>query len=106
MWVGENGWSSPMPQGHPVFPFCKQYDDMKTFTAAYENFMAWDLSLPGGLTGPEFAFYFTMRNAYNLGAQEHFGLIDKCDDTVCKIQDSSSMAQANITVEQVPDFVM
>mmetsp|Transcript_92265 Transcript_92265/g.214348 ORF Transcript_92265/g.214348 Transcript_92265/m.214348 type:complete len:343 (+) Transcript_92265:52-1080(+) len=22
VWVGENGWSSPMPVGHPLFPFC------------------------------------------------------------------------------------
>merc|ERR1712012_155863 len=61
MWVGENGWSSPMPTGHPTYKFCKQYDNLETFTAAYEAFMAWDLSLPDGFTGPEFAFYFTMR---------------------------------------------
>eukprot|EP00419_Tripos_fusus_P007827 CAMPEP_0172674536 /NCGR_PEP_ID=MMETSP1074-20121228/12786_1 /TAXON_ID=2916 /ORGANISM="Ceratium fusus, Strain PA161109" /LENGTH=382 /DNA_ID=CAMNT_0013491949 /DNA_START=156 /DNA_END=1304 /DNA_ORIENTATION=+ len=106
IWVGENGWSSPMPQGHPLFPFCKQYDSMETFKAAYEAFMNWDLSLPGGLTGPEFAFYFTMRNAFNGGAQEHFGLIDRCEDANCKIYTAKSVAHSNFTMEQPPDFIM
>jgi len=103
IWVGENGWSSPMPQGHPVFPFCPQYDDIETFKAAYAAFMTWDLSLPRNLEGPEFAFYFTMRNAHNQGAQESFGLIDKCEDTKCKILEQ---LPDNITVELLPDFVL
>lgn len=106
MWVGENGWSSPMPVGHKPLPYCPQYDNLGSLRGAYEAFMAWDLSLPDGLTGPEFAFYFTMRDAYNGGAQEHFGLIDKCEDTNCKIYNPSSVAHDNITMEELPDFIM
>lgn len=104
IWVGENGWSSPMPDGHGTFPFCKKYDSLETFAAAYKAFIDWDLSLPDNLTGPEFAFFFTMRNAYNGGAQEHFGLVDKCEDTQCKINISST--PHNNSMEQLPDFIM
>lgn len=86
MWVGENGWSSPMPLGHPKFPFCPDYDSQSTFRLAYENFLSWDLSLNDGLTGAEHAFYFTMRDSFNVGAAESFGLVARCDDTNCKIQ--------------------
>lgn len=90
MWVGENGWSSPVPDGHPGFPFCPQYDSIDAFRTAYENFLSWDLSLPDGLKGPEHAFYFTMRDAYNGGAHESFGLIKQCNETRCKIYNASS----------------
>jgi len=106
MWVGENGWSSPMPQGHPLFPFCKEYDSMQTLQEAYEAFMSWDLSLPRGLTGPEFAFYFTIRDSLNVHAVEHFGLIEKCEDANCKIYNAKSVAHNNFTMEQPPDFIM
>mmetsp|Transcript_2787 Transcript_2787/g.8293 ORF Transcript_2787/g.8293 Transcript_2787/m.8293 type:complete len:411 (-) Transcript_2787:50-1282(-) len=86
MWVGENGWSSPMPDGHPKFPFCPDYDSLETFKVAYESFMSWDLSIGAGLVGPEHAFYFTMRDAYNAGAKEAFGLIAACGDARCKIR--------------------
>jgi len=90
IWVGENGWSSPMPVGHPKFPFCPDYDSQDTFRLAYENFLAWDLSLNDGLVGPEHAFYFTMRDSFNVGASESFGLVATCSDTSCKVQSGPS----------------
>merc|ERR1712008_69436 len=59
-----------------------------------------DLSLTNNMTGPEMAFYFTMRDSNNGGDKEYFGLIGSCHDKTCKIDNSSS------TMEQLPDFVM
>lgn len=90
MWLGENGWSSPMPAGHPPFPYCPEYDSMDAFRMAYEQFMAWDFSLPNGVKGPEHAFYFTMRDSYNINAKESFGLVASCSDHPCKIQSNKT----------------
>jgi hypothetical protein len=90
MWVGENGWSSPMAGGHAEFPWCKDYASVANLQKAYEAFMDWDLSGVDGFTGPEHVFYFTMRDASNFAAKEHFGLIIGCDDTKCKIGETNA----------------
>jgi len=94
MWVGENGWSSPMPDGHAKFPWCPNYDALSSLLDAYQSFMSWDLTLDDGLVGPEHAFYFTMRNANNIGAKEYFGLVDTCTDEICKIRNASRQRTA------------
>jgi len=90
MWVGENGWSSPMASDHPKFPFCPDYDSLSTFRTAYESFLTWDMTLDDGLKGPDWAFYFTMRDSFNGGAGESFGLIRTCTDTTCKLSRQGS----------------
>lgn len=92
MWMGENGWSSPMPHGHPKFRSCPDYDSLSTFRTAYESFLTWDMTLDDGLKGPDWAFYFTMRDSFNGFSGESFGLIRTCTDTTCKISRQGSTA--------------
>jgi hypothetical protein len=98
MWVGENGWSSPNAVGHPSWDFCPDYSSTANFQRAYQSFMSWDLTAADGFKGVDHAFYFTMRDAFNGAAQEHFGLIKGCDDSTCKVDGS-----AEVNVSRVPE---
>jgi predicted enzyme related to lactoylglutathione lyase len=92
LWVTESGWSSPAvdPQIE-IVEFCPSWADKESAYTFYQNMMEWDLSLPDadGVDGHgvDHMFYFTMRDAGN-GFPEHFGLINGCEDTTCKIDDT------------------
>jgi len=85
LWIGELGWSSPKPDGFasPVAE-CDEFDGYPMLYDYYRNYLAWDLTHPGGLE-PEVVFYFTMRDSNNFGHPEHFGLIETCKDSACKL---------------------
>uniref|UniRef100_A0A7S0BBM8 Uncharacterized protein n=1 Tax=Pyrodinium bahamense TaxID=73915 RepID=A0A7S0BBM8_9DINO len=88
IWVGENGWSSPAPKTvAPALRFCPEFWSLRTFGKAYANFATWDLSIGENLKGPEHVFYFTMRDSFNVGKAESFGLVHACSNSTCKIQE-------------------
>lgn len=77
MWVGELGWSSPSApslvackEGVP----CEHWSDLKVLEEYYRGYASWDLTLADGLEPPELAFYFTIRDSFDGGRAEHFGL--------------------------------
>eukprot|EP00443_Scrippsiella_acuminata_P071545 CAMPEP_0115466944 /NCGR_PEP_ID=MMETSP0271-20121206/50182_1 /TAXON_ID=71861 /ORGANISM="Scrippsiella trochoidea, Strain CCMP3099" /LENGTH=436 /DNA_ID=CAMNT_0002893941 /DNA_START=1 /DNA_END=1311 /DNA_ORIENTATION=- len=92
-WVGEVGWSAPMASTlHTTVSRCTEFSGYKMFYDYYKNFLAWDLTIPktydessSAFAPPEMAFYFSMRDSANFGAEEHFGLIDTCDSSSCKL---------------------
>lgn len=88
-WIGETGWSSPHPDGCSLLQKdCPAFCSKDTFKKIYENFLAWDLSIADVTTefpGPDRVFYFAMRNSANIGMNEYFGLVNKCEDTKCKL---------------------
>lgn len=98
IWGGEIGWSNPISDGMENIPGslpikCPNYTSLQTFAGYYEHFLKWDMSLKEApkavdrnLKGLDKAFFFTMRDAGNGAAHEHFGLVPKCGDTKCKIQ--------------------
>mmetsp|Transcript_16886 Transcript_16886/g.36337 ORF Transcript_16886/g.36337 Transcript_16886/m.36337 type:complete len:469 (-) Transcript_16886:392-1798(-) len=92
-WVGETGWSSPMAStlNTPVRN-CPDFSSIQTFEMNYETFLEWDLTVgkDGSIKGPDHIFYFTMRDSSNFGFEEHFGLVGKCEDTKCKLQNGNS----------------
>lgn len=89
LWIGEIGWSSPQADDLGTeMAECADFSSVKTLRRFYENFLKWDLTV-NGVRDPDFAFYFTMRDALNFGKLEHFGLIDSCNSPVCKIHSRS-----------------
>jgi len=86
LWIGETGWSYPMSStlSSPV-KNCPDFSSRHTFETSYRNFLSWDLQLKG-VRGPDHIFYFTMRDSVNFGMSEHFGLVDSCGETTCKLQ--------------------
>lgn len=93
LWVGEMGWTSPKPDKYPpqLGLVCPDFTSLATFAGYYEHFLKWDLTLteaktqPNTLKGPDHAFFFTMRDAGNGGIVEHFGIVETCESTECKI---------------------
>jgi len=90
LWVGEVGWSAPKASTlHTAMEWCADFSGYKMFYEYYKNFLAWDLSLGGADEdsggGPEMVFYFSMRDSANFGNEEHFGLIESCANTTCKL---------------------
>jgi len=91
IWIGETGWSSFAPEIlHKTLSFCPGFWSPETFRKAYKNFMHWDLSLDMGFKGPEHAFYFSLRDSWNHGKAEGFGLIKSCVDRTCKLQNGGA----------------
>ncbi|CAJ1437626.1 unnamed protein product [Effrenium voratum] len=85
-WIGEIGWSSPRAQAlHTDMRSCGAFSSLSTFEKFYSGFLKWDLTLPGGVRGPDHVFYFTLRDALNFGVQEFFGLLLSCESLGCKI---------------------
>mmetsp|Transcript_78412 Transcript_78412/g.155341 ORF Transcript_78412/g.155341 Transcript_78412/m.155341 type:complete len:366 (-) Transcript_78412:179-1276(-) len=87
LWLTEYGWSSPAPRRlAPRLRVCPGFWSLRTFRTAYENFLAWDLTIGDGRKGPDHAFYFTMRDSAEYGEVQHFGLVASCAHNHCKIQ--------------------
>eukprot|EP00443_Scrippsiella_acuminata_P022355 CAMPEP_0115185348 /NCGR_PEP_ID=MMETSP0270-20121206/9426_1 /TAXON_ID=71861 /ORGANISM="Scrippsiella trochoidea, Strain CCMP3099" /LENGTH=419 /DNA_ID=CAMNT_0002598451 /DNA_START=77 /DNA_END=1333 /DNA_ORIENTATION=+ len=86
LWIGGlGGLSSPQAAALSTeMAQCKDFSSLDTLHLFYENFLKWDFSV-GGVRDPDFAFYFTLRDALNFGKQEYFGLIASCNSPVCKI---------------------
>lgn len=85
LWVGETGWSMPGSATLDTkMASCPQWSGNSTFSSYYDKFLQWDLS-NGGAVAPDHVFYFTARDSYNFGVVEHFGLVDTCLDSECKI---------------------
>jgi hypothetical protein len=86
VWVGEAGWSSPavdVPPHPQIAKWCPDWASQETLFRYYETMMTWDLSLDTG-NAVDHLFFFTMRDARG----ESFGLVNKCGDTACKVQES------------------
>jgi len=88
LWIGEIGWSTPSLPGHAM-EACEEFFSAKTFHDYYKNFLQWDLDFSDDLEPPEMAFYFTMRDATQFGNTEHFGLVEGCGATSCKLNQSN-----------------
>jgi hypothetical protein len=86
LWIGETGWSHPMSStlSTPVNR-CPAFSSRRTFETYYRNFLSWDLNVTG-TRGPDHIFYFTMRDSVNFGMEEHFGLVSRCGEKKCKMQ--------------------
>lgn len=85
-WIGEIGWSSPRADAlGTAMADCEEFSSLETFQTFYNGFLKWNLQIPGGLPGPDHAFYFTLRDALNFGQQEHFGLLQSCESLGCKV---------------------
>mmetsp|Transcript_109334 Transcript_109334/g.244290 ORF Transcript_109334/g.244290 Transcript_109334/m.244290 type:complete len:455 (+) Transcript_109334:75-1439(+) len=84
-WVGETGWCSAKAATlHTKVADCKAWSSEESYRSYYEGFLAWDLRI-NGMPPPEHVFYFTMRDALNYGQPEHFGVIEHCNSTKCKV---------------------
>merc|ERR550537_245179 len=87
LWIGEVGWSWPLATTLPsAMKNCPAFSSEPVFREYYQNFLQWDLSLTSEHRGPDMVFYFTMRDSINGGMEEHFGLIETCKSTQCKMQ--------------------
>jgi hypothetical protein len=84
LFMTETGWSSAAPR--PSGDACpgKKYSSLENLKAYYSHFLSWDLRLPNGLKPPDLSFFFTIRDT----APEHFGLVAKCSDDACKLQNT------------------
>jgi len=87
LWIGEMGWSSPkMPTYDGAMGSCPAFWSKSMMHKYYKNFLQWDLTIsPYNEDPPEMVFYFTMRDSTNFGNEEHFGLVESCESTSCKI---------------------
>ncbi|CAE8628430.1 unnamed protein product [Polarella glacialis] len=82
MWIGETGWPS---SGYTdAMKACNYWASNHSSQEFYRNFLHWDLGIPGE-EPPDHVFYFTLRDALNFGNGEHFGLIEQCFQTGCKL---------------------
>eukprot|EP00440_Ansanella_granifera_P007496 gb/GFBE01008116.1/.p1 GENE.gb/GFBE01008116.1/~~gb/GFBE01008116.1/.p1 ORF type:complete len:442 (+),score=87.80 gb/GFBE01008116.1/:1-1326(+) len=87
LWLGETGWSTPQSKSlDSQMAACPKFSSEEAFRSYYHNFLHWDLSIGGGVRGPDHVFYFTTRDASNFGVGEHFGLIESCESSLCKLQ--------------------
>ena len=95
LWVTETGWSSPQPSTLDTrMAHCPEFSSPQSFQTYYSGFLSWNLSLSGtSPRGPDHIFFFTVRDSNNFGMEEHFGLIDTCSTTQCKLQESPSPAK-------------
>merc|ERR1712187_515399 len=110
MWITETGWSSPKaatlmwdPAHGKNFAMakCPKFSDMSSFQNYYDNFLKWDLTIPG-TESPDHVFFFGMRDSANFGVLEHFGLggsgdpTKLCTNTTCKLQKTSQISEGVI----------
>jgi len=67
----------------------------------YKNFLEWDLDLHSSdpVHPPDIVFYFTMRDASNFGNPEHFGLVESCTSTSCKLSQDNSKPRIRTTTQ-------
>mmetsp|Transcript_12589 Transcript_12589/g.28502 ORF Transcript_12589/g.28502 Transcript_12589/m.28502 type:complete len:424 (-) Transcript_12589:139-1410(-) len=85
-WVGEVGWSAPQASTlHTTMENCVDFSSYQTLYQYYSNFLKWDLSVPGAAP-PDMVFYFTARDSSNFGNVEHFGLMESCASSTCKLR--------------------
>lgn len=93
VWIGETGWSFPKSSTlDGPMQNCTDFSSQETFKTFYSNFLDWDLSVGSyqhgaEVRGPDHIFYFTLRDSIQFGVTEHFGLIEGCESTKCKLQD-------------------
>jgi len=93
LWIGETGWSHPKSDTlHTPLEHCPDWSSLETLRDFYEGFLQWDPSTVAGLRGPDHSFWFTIRDSIQFGIKEGFGLIEKCDSTLCKIKSSNFTA--------------
>jgi len=112
LWITETGWSSPKADNLQWDPTagknyqmanCPEFSEASTFQAYYDNFLKWDLTIPGAPKGADHVFFFSMRDSSNFGVAEHFGLgaggdpQKLCTYTACKLQ-SGNMEEAELVV--------
>lgn len=102
LWIGELGWSAPKPKmfGGPLAQ-CDDFFSNNMLYSNYKNFLEWDLNLHSSdpVHPPEIVFYFTMRDAKNFGQQEHFGLVESCTSTSCKLSQDNSKPLIRTTTQ-------
>merc|ERR1711976_253720 len=75
IWIGETGWSSPVPSKLGNLAWCPFFGSVGTLKNYYQNFLEWDGSVNEGLKGIEYVFYFTSRDVSYQGDTEQFGLV-------------------------------
>merc|ERR1712066_480801 len=90
IWIGETGWSSPVPGKLTNLAWCHDYGSRDALLTYYENILGYNGSLDEGLTGAEHIFYFAVRDISYQGNTESFGLITNCNTDSCKVQSSES----------------
>jgi hypothetical protein len=87
LWIGETGWSEPVPEGFKTpMAHCPEWTSKETFRRSYGGFLDWDLSIGDGVRPPDPVFYFSMRDSWNFGKREGFGLIEGCNALTCKVR--------------------
>jgi len=92
-WVGETGWSAPQAESlNTAMSKCSAWSSMDVFRRYYEQFLEWNLEGAGA----DHVFYFDIRDSFQYGVQESFGLIESCATAVCKIR------SANFTAPTLP----
>merc|ERR1719329_902243 len=96
LWIGETGWSFPKADTLSTqMQWCDEFSSEEVFQRYYKAFLEWDMEMTGQYVGqgPDYVFWFTMRDSSNFAMQEHFGLIGNgdpmawCSNTTCKLQD-------------------
>mmetsp|Transcript_9457 Transcript_9457/g.23576 ORF Transcript_9457/g.23576 Transcript_9457/m.23576 type:complete len:440 (-) Transcript_9457:31-1350(-) len=108
LWVGEVGWSAPQAETlHTAMEHCAEFSGYKMLYEYYRNFIAWDLTIPeshdeaqsssNAYASPEIVFWFSVRDSANFGVKEHFGLIETCDDSSCKLSRARAKGPTSIT---------
>lgn len=100
-WVGETGWSSPRAQSlHTNMEWCSEWSTMHVFRQYYEGFLSWNLDA-GGQAAPDHVFYFDVRDSFQFGVAEGFGLIDNCGAAECKIRTANLTAPDEFKVSDL-----
>merc|ERR1712146_794044 len=96
---------------------CKEFSDYPMLYDYYSNFLSYDMTMaawnmgapkPAGYyAGPEVMFYFSIRDSGNFGESEHFGLLENCQSTDCKMSKSRVGNAVNNELDEsnVPMFM-
>jgi len=85
-WVGEYGWSHPRATTlQDPMASCKDFNSLEALASSYTGFLAWNMSLPEERP-PDHAFYFTVRDSFNVKKPEYFGLVEACGSPWCKLR--------------------
>lgn len=82
LWIGETGWSSPKSaMVEDEVADCEAFSSQATLTRFYEGFIQWDTAA----SRVDHVFYFSMHDSQTYEGQEHFGLVSRCGETLCKL---------------------
>jgi len=104
LWIGETGWSSPRPKSLTTeMKNCLAWSSNTSFEEFYRHFLDWDLSVPGQEPA-DHVFYFTLRDSLNFGASEHFGVVEHCDASTCKLRSEGYTAPTTTRTTTVFDW--